>query len=200
MAGLSLAALVVIGTATAVSQKPTTNYCHFSCGPDVGQRLLGQTAYQNSQFGYRGEYQSPPFSIAGQNSSGVVLEGNPDNFMVFSAASGGDVTGAIQKAVGSLSTNEFQDLHQVSSELPGAEIGFVPGSGEAYTATLVAPGTGTSQNVSVLVMAATQGNLTLSVLVVGTEDLSSVQDLPFGLQFGSLFDFESSNTIWPGGA
>jgi hypothetical protein len=199
-AGGAFAVLVVLISAVAVSQKPTTALCHFSCGPDVGPRLLSSTAYQNSQYGFRVEYESPPFSIAAQDQSGVELLGNQDNFIVFKATTGGDVTSAIQDVVSNLNTNEFQDLQEISSVVPGAEIGFVPGSGEAFSANFVAPGAGTSQTVTVMVMAATQGNLTITVVVVGVQDLSTVANLPFGLKFGSLFDFEVSNTIWPGGA
>lgn len=201
--GLAVAAfatlfvLVAAITAAAVSSKTTTNYCHFTCGPDVGPRLQGSTAYSNSQFGYRVEYESPPFSIGAKDANGVLFSANV-GFMAVTAAKGTDVTGAIQKAIGGLSTSEFQDLQQVSSVVPGAEVGYVPSSGEAYTANLVPPSGGTGQTVSIVAMAATQGDLTISVLAIAPQDLSSVSQLPFGVQDGSLFDYEVSNTIWPG--
>jgi hypothetical protein len=196
----AMALLVAIITAVAVSSRPMLNYCHFSCGPEVGPRLLGQTAYQNSKFGYRVEYESPPFNIAGQDASGVALEANQNNFLIFSAATGTDVAGALKKSINGLSSNEFQGLQQVSSVVPGAEIGFVPGQGEAFSATYVPPGGGQGQTVSIIVMAATQANMTLTVLAVGNQDLSSVAQLPFGLANGSFFDYEVSNTVWPGQA
>jgi hypothetical protein len=160
--------------------------------------LLGHNVYDNSQFGYKIEYEKPPFAIAGQTANGVDLEGSQDNFVLFYGNTGTNAQTAIQKSISGLSTTEFQDLQQISSVVPGAEIGFVPGSGAAYTANFVPPGGGQQEPVSVLVMAATQGNLTITVLVVGSQDTSTVSDMPFGFQFGSFFDFEVSNTIWPG--
>ena len=191
--------LVAAATAAAILSRPSTTYCQFSCGPELGPRLLSPTAYQNPEFGYRVEYQSQYFTLGHQSPSGVGSDANQANFMVFNAAQGGDVDSAIQSVLNGLSTSEYQDLHQVSSVVPGAEIGFVPGSGEAFTADFVAPGAGSSQPVSVVVMAATQANLTITVLVVGSQDLSNYAFIPFGFEYGQLFDFEPSNTTWPGG-
>ena len=69
--GAALAVLVVLITAIAVSQKPTTSYCHYDCGPDVGPRLLSSTAYQSSQFGYRVEYQNGVMKQANPTAAGV---------------------------------------------------------------------------------------------------------------------------------
>ena len=194
----ALAVIVVAISAAAVANKPTTSYCHFFCGPQVGSRLLGQTAYDNSKFGYRVEYESPPFSVGGQNASGVLLAANQSNFILITAESGGDVAGAIKTALSDLSSNEFQDMQEVSSVVPGAEIGFIPGSGVVYNASLVPAGGGEAQTVVIVCMAASNGNMTLTALAVAPQDLSSVSQLPFGFANATLFDFEVSNTIWPG--
>jgi len=193
---LSLVTLVTILTVVAVSETPAVNYCHFACGTRLGPRLLGEAAYVSPEFRYRVEYEYP-FRLANQSSSGVEMYLDADNAMVFSAVPGSDVNGAIQRAINGLNTNVVQDLRPLTPELAGAEIGYVPGSGEAFSATFVAPGNNTTQAVSVVVMAATQANLTISVLVVGTQDLSSWQFLPLGLYLGEYFDFEISNTLWP---
>lgn len=198
-AALLLGALVSIGTALLVSQTPTTTYCHFSCGPDLGPRLVDQTAYRSSEFGYRVGYESP-FKLGSQSSSGVELNADADNFMNFSAASGTDVNAALQKAVSGLNTNEFQDLHSISTAVAGAEIGYVPGAGEAFSATFVDPGSNFSEPVSVVAMAASQANLTISVLAVGSQDMANYENLPLGFKYGPFFDFEVSNTAWPGQA
>jgi hypothetical protein len=200
LAGLALVVLVVVGTAIAVSVKPTTNYCHFSCGPDTGPRLLSTTEYQSSQFGYRVEYATPYFSIAKQTPSLVELDGKY-GFLVFNAVTGSDVNSAMQVALNSLNTNVFQHRHLLSSVVPGAEIGFVPGSGQVYTAMLPpSGGVGTGQTVSIVVLGATQGNLTITALAIGVQDLSSANSLPYGFgpARGGYFDFEISNTLWPG--
>jgi len=198
-AGLLLAALVAAVTVVAVVQTPGFNYCRFSCGPDLGPRLLSEEAYVSTQFGYRVEYENP-FQVSGQSPSGVEFNANTDNFMSFSAVSGSNVSGAIQRAISGLDSNEFQGRHPISTAVAGAEIGYIPGSGEAFSATFVAPGSNTTQAVSVVVLAATQADLTISVLVVGTQDLTTYADIPLGLQYGPFFDFEVSNTIWPGGS
>jgi hypothetical protein len=130
----------------------------------------------------------------------VELNADADNFMNFSAASGTDVNAALQKAVSGLNTNEFQDLHSISTAVAGAEIGYVPGAGEAFSATFVDPGSNFSEPVSVVAMAASQANLTISVLAVGSQDMANYENLPLGFKYGPFFDFEVSNTAWPGQA
>jgi hypothetical protein len=194
----SLFVLVVIITAVAVGNKPTTSLCHFSCGPNVGPRLLSSTNYANSQFGYRIEY-DPPFSIESKNAGGVEFGAN-FGFIVFEATSGTNVSGAIQSAISGLNTNTIQDLQQQTSTLPGAQVGFVQGEGVAYDANFIPSGGGSSVPVVVMAMAATQGNMTISVLAVGAKEANSAAQLPYGMINGGLFDFEVSNTIWPGQA
>ena len=195
----AMALLVAIITAVAVSSRPTINYCHFSCGPRWGHGCSARRRTTTPNL-VIGSSTSPPFDVAGQDASSVALEANQNNFLIFDAATGTDVAGALKKSINGLSSNEFQGLQQISSVVPGAEIGFVPGQGEAFSATYVPPGGGQGQTVSIIVMAATQGNMTLSVLAVGNQDLNSVAQLPFGLANGSFFDYEVSNTLWPGQA
>jgi hypothetical protein len=194
---LTLGVLVVLITAVAVSLKPTVNYCHFSCGPDVGPRLLGSTSYQSSQFGYRVEYDPTILKEANAGATGVQLNG-PAGFMIFQGSAGQNVTGAMSTALGTLNTNVIQSQHSLSTVIPGAEIGFIPGSGQVYTATYVPPNGGQSQPVSIAVMAATNGQFTISVIVVGIQDTKSVEALPFGFADNSLYDYSISNTVWPG--
>jgi hypothetical protein len=47
-------------------------------------------------------------------------------------------------------------------------------------------------------MAATQGNMTLSVVAVGAKQGSSPSQAPYDMINGQIFDFEVANTIWPG--
>jgi hypothetical protein len=192
-----LAVPVAVITAVAVRQKPVT-YCPFSCGTQVGPRLLAQMAYQSSQFGYRVEYRSP-FTIANDTAADVEIYANEDNFITFAGVAGKNVNAAMQHALSSLSSSEFQDLHASGAAVNGAEIGYVAATGEAYSGTFVGSGANVTQPISVVVMAANQGNLTLSVAVVGTQDTSSYELMPLGLEYGGYLDFEVSNTVWPGG-
>ena len=193
----SLFLLVAIVTVVAVANKPSVTYCHFSCAPDVGPRLYSHTVYQNSAFGYRVEYGST-FTLSNQSSTGAEFDSSDGGFLVFTATQGANVSAAIQSGLGTVDRSEFQDMQQMSSSLPGAQIGFVQGSGVVYSANYVPSGGGSSVPAVVMVVAATQGNMTLSVVAANAQDLSSPEQDPFGLIEGYIFDFELTNTIWPG--
>ena len=47
-------------------------------------------------------------------------------------------------------------------------------------------------------MAATNGQFTISVLVAGIQDSSSVTNAPFNFADNTVYDFAISNTVWPG--
>jgi hypothetical protein len=199
VAGAALVAVVVVITVIVVAVRPTPQPCHFFCGPRSGPRLINGTLFTSSQFGYRVPYDSSAFTKAGEDAAGIQLQAaNGDGEVTFTAASGSDTNGAIQAAVGNLSTSEFQNMQQVGP-VPGAEIGFVQGDGAAFSASFTpSGGTGQGVPVGIVVMASTQNNVTIVALVFSQQDLSSVQDAPFGLTQGSLFDSPISNMLWPG--
>lgn len=196
--GTLLVVIVVAVTASAVLTRVTPQLCHLSCGPDVGPSLAVPSAYTSSQYGYRVEYDSSTFVVSSHGPSSVqlVVPTSAANLVAFSATAGSNVSGAMSSAIGQLNTNVIQGLQAIGS-VPGAEIGLVSGAGEAYSATFVPPNGGQSYPVSVVAMAATRGNLTLSVVAIGQQDLSSVADLPFGLANGGLLDGPVTDTIWP---
>jgi hypothetical protein len=200
---VGLAVLVVGITAITVGLKPTLQLCHFTCGPDVGPRLLNPTAYSNSQFGYRVEYDSGEFSTASPTAAGVTFElgniGAGSGSATFTATAGSDVNAALNSALNGISSSTFQDMQEIGP-VAGAEIGEVEGTGVAYSATYVPPNGGQSQPVAVVVEAATFKNMTISILAIGDQDLSQVDNLPIGLVAGQLFDEVGTNTIWPGQA
>jgi hypothetical protein len=47
--GVSLAVLVAAITLITVALKPTLQLCHFTCGPEVGPRLLAPTSFTSSE-------------------------------------------------------------------------------------------------------------------------------------------------------
>ncbi|HTW06579.1 MAG TPA: hypothetical protein VME46_03665 [Acidimicrobiales bacterium] len=198
-AALCLGVVVAAVTALAVSLRPTVNYCHFSCGPETGPRLLSSVAYVSSRFGYRVEYEKSVFQSANPTATGVELDGG-FGFMVFNATAGDNVTAGITGAMKSLNSNLVQDLQPLSNDVPGAEVGLEPGTGEVDTATYVPPNGGQDVPVSVLAMAASNGQFTISVVVVGEQDKSSVEALPFFFAANYYYDFPVSNTVWPGQA
>jgi len=197
----ALVLVVAVGAMTAITQiqKPTVNFCQFSCGPESGPRLLSSSAYQSSAFGYRVEYEKAMFAPTDATATGVELVA-PFGYMRFNASSGSDVNGAITGALAALPSSEFQSLQPLSANIPGADIGLVLGSGEVDTATFVPPNGGQSIPVSVAVMAATNGQLTISVVVVGEQDKTDVAALPFDFAANYYYDFSISNTVWPGQA
>ena len=163
----------------------------------MGPRLLASTYYQSPQFGYRVEYDPSVFKLSNQSGAGMQLSGGA-GFVVFNATAGQDVTGAITAAAANINTSTFQNMKVLSSVIPGAEIGFVPGSGETFTADFVPPGGGSSQVVSIAVVAATNGTFTLSAIAIGVQDLTSPNLLPFGFGAGQFLDYPLTNTVWPG--
>lgn len=193
-----LAVLVIAITAVVVRQSPTVQPCHFSCGPDVGPRLFSPTAYTSSSFGYRVEYDSSEVSVVNQDATGVELAvpSQKENAVVFTADRGADANGSLEQAVSNLNTDVLQDL-QAIGPVPGAEIGLVVGVGEAYRATFVPPDGGRSYPVAVVVMAASQGDLTITAVAVGQQELSSIDLAPFGLPAGGLLDSIVTDTVWP---
>jgi hypothetical protein len=193
---LGLAALVVVISAAATVFLPSVSYCHFDCGPVLGPRLLSATFYQSRAYGYRVEYNSSEFGIQTQTASQVDFEGNA-GLLRFSAAPGSDPASALSGAISGLPTSTFQDIQMTSADIPGAEIGLVLGSGQVYSATYVPPGGGSSFPVVVAVIAATQGNLTITTLAVSEQDLQGAF-FPLGLAGGFQFDYSVTNTIWPG--
>jgi hypothetical protein len=99
--------------------------------------------------------------------------------------------------VNNIPTSTFQNMKQLSTVIPGAEIGFVPGSGETFTADYVPPGGGSSRVMSVAVIAATNGAFTVSAVAIGIQDLTSPDLLPFGFGAGQILDYPLTNTVWP---
>jgi hypothetical protein len=198
--GVSLAVLVAAITLITVALKPTLQLCHFTCGPEVGPRLLAPTSFTSSEFGFRVEYDGNEFQVANHDQAGVSLVlsdqlGGGEE--VITGVAGSDVNGALSTALGNINTNAVQDIQPLQA-IPGAEIGEVEGIGEAYTGTLVPQNGGQSQAVTIAVEAATEHNVTISVYAIGPQDLSTVDDAPLGFEGGQAFDAPPTNTIWPG--
>jgi hypothetical protein len=52
--------------------------------------------------------------------------------------------------------------------------------------------------VGIVVIAASQNNVTIVATAFSQQDTMNVSDAPFGLTQGQLFDYPVTNTIWPG--
>jgi hypothetical protein len=202
----ALAAIVVLVTAVAVIARPVSHPCGFFCGPRTGTRLGAPAVYQNQQWGYAIEYDKNELNIANQDANGVqlVATGGPqlcatgtNGEIDFVAQSGGDVSGAIQKAVADLNTTVFQGLQPIGN-IGGAEIGHQPGQGTAYSASHVPPnGGGQAVPASIAVIAANFNGVTL-VATAWSEQSTDVHVQPFKLCNADMLDRPLSNTIWRG--
>ena len=198
-AGGIIAVVVIALTVILVVVKPGTKACHFSCGPSTGTRLLSPTAYTSTQFNFRVEYDSSSLKLGQQSATSVDLQAaNGDGALHVAGSNGSNVTNAIQTAVNSIDSNTFQNIQQIG-DIPGAQIGFVQGQGVALSAQLVpSDGSGQATPVTIMVMAASQNNVTITAVAFGAMDTSSAELLPFGLTSAQTFDFALTNTIWPG--
>jgi hypothetical protein len=195
VAGAILAVVVALVTLFAVLARPTPpKPCGFYCGPRIGTRLQSQTVYQNQKWGYSVEYLGQVMVIAGQNDDGVqFVPADGDGEIDFTASSGSDAGAAVQAAIDNLPTSTFQQMHPIGP-VRGAEIGFILGQGQAFTAEFVAPGTGGSATpVSIVVMAATHNGTTMTVTAFS---MQTTMDPPYQLDKGTVFDYEVSNTVW----
>jgi len=197
VAGGALLVGIVLVTLIAVLARPMTQPCGFSCGPRVGPRLLSPVAYHNTLFGYTVEYDGSQLTVAGQDDNGVQLQAaDGDGEVIFTSAAGADVNSANQTALAALPSATFQDV-QPSGPVRGAEIGFVNGSGTAYTAQFVPANGGQAIPIGITILSASNNGVTITVTAFSAKS-TSVQDAPYGLDKASAFDVPVSNTIWKG--
>jgi hypothetical protein len=194
--GGAVAALVVVISVVAVAARPVAATCHFSCARQQGQPLVGRTTYRNAKFGYSVEYLGSTMSISGHNDSGVTFATQNGSVIGFTASSGTDVDAGIQTAIDRLDSNVFQDLQPVGS-VRGAEIGLVLGHGAAYKGNYIPPGGGNSVPIAVLVMSATQNNITVTTIMFSPYS-TDVANQPYGLTEGTQLDYPITLTHFPG--
>jgi hypothetical protein len=198
--GLVVVAVIIGVSAGAASNRPVPQNCHFSCGSLTGPRLLAPNVYTSSQFGYTIEYLPDSTNLESQSATGAEFTTDA-GVIFFDGASGSDVDKAVSDGVASLNTAVVQDLQPVGA-IRGAEIGLVPGKGTAYTANFVPQGGGGSTRVGVLVMAATQGGVTVTATMISVyytaKDSSYNNFQPYGLSDGQAFDYPITSLRFPG--
>ncbi len=201
VAAASAVAVVAALTFALVQSKPSSaSFCHFSCiRPRPGVTLIGSTLYTNAKYGFSVEYvTSVPggsASITDQNADGAAWTLSNGAQDVFRGARGTTDTAAIQAAVAGLNTSTFRDLQPMGA-VRGAEIGLVLGNGLVYYGDYFPPGGGQAMKVGVIAMAATRGNLTISVLAV-SQLTSDTQEAPYELRDGAILDFPITLAHFP---
>ena len=195
-----LLAVAVIGAVAggiwviAALVHPTPPNCGFYCGPHVEPPLAAASTYVNKAHGFSIDYPSDRLSVAEDKDDRVEFHSKlgPIQFKVVS----GSLDAAVNAAFAQLPSTTFQDAEEIGP-IRGAEIGYVPGRGKAWSATYEAPGGGGSGPVRIAVIAAQVGGMTVVATMFSDYD-SHTAHAPYGLAGDALFDYPISNFHWPG--
>jgi hypothetical protein len=184
----------IIGVIGAVVH-PTPPDCGFYCGPHVEAPLAAASTYVNKAHGFSIDYPAASLSVATDQSDVVEFHSKlgPIQFKVVKASS---LDAAIKDAADQLPSATFQDMEQIGP-VRGAEIGYVPGKGTAWSASYAPSGGGGSSPVRIAVIAAQSHGLTLVATMFSDYD-SDTAHAPYGLAGDALFDYPISNFHWPG--
>jgi hypothetical protein len=152
----------------------TPTPCDVTCPPPLGSPA-GSKAVQSSHFSFW--YYDPPWTLADHNASRAILTHETDfgnitvelvSSQVASGASADDLLAAWVKQ--NLDPNKYQGLRERGS-IHGAEIGYMPGAGTTYTATLALPNAPAAP-VYLQVLAATHGTTGIVFVVLSPLDPS----------------------------
>lgn len=177
----AIALAAVIGVAFAVGSAATPTAAKPRCQPGVpcaGPPLVanaafafpGYTFWQSSALGYSLRYDPHDWSLGDQGSSGVELD-SVDGFSILLVRAGRSSTvspsGAIAQQLSTLKGQLLgvtRDTGQASQVL-GPNVGAVSGPAAVYTGTIASP-QGPQAPVSVALLAASAGGVTVQVTVV----------------------------------
>jgi hypothetical protein len=189
---LALVAVVgvafAVGTAAAPSAPKPRCRSGLPCAAppvvaNVAFAFPGYTLWQSSNFGYSLRYDPQDWSVGQSGASGVELDA-ADGFsvMLITAGSSSDISpaAAIADEVSTLQgqllgvSRDTRSAHQ----LLGPNVGLVPGPGAVYTGTIASP-QGPQAPVSVAIVAASSGGLTVRATVVTPGDNSHDQQAVF---------------------
>ena len=204
--GSSLAAVVAVGGAVAALAAPPPRRPRCArarqCGrppiePRPASAFTGYQSWHSPALGYSLRFTAADWTIASDTSTEVVLQARDGlGLLTVDAARGAAITPAalIGRQRSSLQGQLLGlvlDTNQ-ADQLLGAGVGLAAGPGSVYTATIASP-QGPEAPVSVAIMAAGEGNLTISAVVVApAENLD---------QKGTVFaraDDVINSIRWPG--
>jgi RsiW-degrading membrane proteinase PrsW (M82 family) len=189
---LALAAVVgvafAVGSAAAPSApKPRCQPGLPCAGPPVVASAAfafpGYTLWQSSHFGYSLRYDPQDWSVGQNGASGVELDA-ADGFSLLLVVAGPSSNISPAAAVADeVSTLEGQLLGvtrdtRSAHQLLGPNVGLVPGPGAVYTGTIASP-QGPQTPVSIAIVAASSGGLTIRATVVTPGNNSRDQQAVF---------------------
>jgi hypothetical protein len=185
---LALFVGIAFAIAALAAPTPVAPPCkpHEPCGvPPLAPRAIGlsphatptfpgYTPWQSSGLGYSLRYNDNDWSVASQNADSLELQ-SADGFSVM-IVNGAPTSQATPSALINQQVSNLQgQLLGLSSDpapadqLLGTQVGLTPGPGGVYTATVSSP-QGPQSPVSIAIMAATDGNVSVAVTVVAPGD------------------------------
>lgn len=181
--GLALAAVVGIAVAVgALSARPgPAAPCKRGaiCGSPpilshVAFAFPGYTAWQSTGLGFSLRYPSARWSVASQDANDVTLQFEDGSVLIVNAAPSASTTPAKLMAA-RLSSLQGQLLGlapdtQAADQLSGPNVGFAPGKGAAYTATVATP-QGPQTPVHLVIVAASASGVVIVATVVTSDNL-----------------------------
>jgi hypothetical protein len=208
--GTGLAAsAVVLGVVGLLLTPATRAACRTLCAPppppclgfscrhvSSAPPLKSSSTYTSSAFGFSVNYSR--FSPSSEDAQSVEwdLSAGSGQYTVVVTAGRANGRGA-DRVVRDVVNSNFPDYSGVYS-VPGAEVGYVPGSGAVYDEQ-VASFFGSAADTRLVVMASVRGGLT--IVVVGDGDAASSSGDhpdPSGLPVSSFLDTLTNGTRWPG--
>jgi hypothetical protein len=172
----ALVFLVVIGLsfltsflAGPVVTAPCSNGQPCGAPPSV-PAVVRETSWRSSQYGFSVEYPGSVVTVSQQGPGGLVLttgiNGGGGALVIQGFPLGTTPSQAIAEQVRSLQgVSQLARDSNPAHQLLGAGVGSLPGAGEAYVADLTSPQG--SQPADLVAEAATNGRVTVSVMVVG---------------------------------
>jgi len=201
-AAVVFGSLVVLG-ALIQAGLPSHPHCAYSCGPDQGP-ISPAGQHYSSSLGFAFDYPTAMSVAKSEFNSLVTLDDDNGQLMVW-AGQGGQSLGALVQTYSQVfsADSNFTGFSAFGS-VSGAEIGFIPGQGEFYSADLAISGQETP--VGLVVVAARSDGLWAAIagwsVCVGPSGPAACTDPSFhsGGAFASGSDFDDvlARWHWPG--
>jgi hypothetical protein len=186
---LAVSALAVPAGVARFAERPARP-CTSYCGPARVAPIPASSVYHSSAFGYDVAF-SQPWEANQQDGQSLVLLSGAQTLMVVGKPAGKTDQQLSQEALAALPDAQFQTITRLGP-IRGAHIGAQKASGGMYSATFL-PDAGTTIQVRIAVMAATRGEVSVTVLAWSPFDASA----PNGIDNGSTIDDVLSQFRWP---
>lgn len=189
---LVILVIVAIGAALlayrAVSGSHQT--CTANCSPRLVTPLPAAATYHSTAFKFDVDY-SDTWTVRSQDANGVTLGTKLGLVSVQGMKAGPSSDQVIQGVVSALPSANWQSVTLVSN-LRGAHLGDVDGTGQVYSANLIGSNSKAAA-VRFVVITATKGSITVVVFAVDPADPAH---FAHGMPEGELFDYMCTVFRW----